>query len=83
MKFVEACPIQEVYRGDPEEKKSHMNVPPWLGSAGTAAGHIIFLEQSLHPYWVRPAREGEAKQEMIERWRLWKKSTIFVGSEIM
>ena len=28
VKFEEAFPIQEVYRGDPGEKKSHMNVLP-------------------------------------------------------
>ena len=26
--FEEVFPIQEVYRGDPEERTSHMNVPP-------------------------------------------------------
>ena len=42
VKFEEASPIQEVYRGNPEERTSHMNVPPrWaVLDCGAACGNV-------------------------------------------
>ena len=38
VKFEQVFPIEEVYRGDPEERNSHMNVPPgWAALDCTAA----------------------------------------------
>ena len=73
-------PIQEVHRGDPEERKSHMNVPP--GRAVVDCGPAkVFLEQNLQLCRLRLARNEDPKQDVIRRLRLWKRSTIFVNSE--
>ena len=41
VKFEEACPIQDVYRGDPEKRKSHMNVPPDGAVLDCGAANIL------------------------------------------
>ena len=61
---------KNVYQGDPEEKSSHMNVPPcWAvldcGAAKSLAG----------------AELAAMLAKMIARSRLWKRDTMFVESE--
>ena len=53
VKFGEAFPIQDVYRGDTDERKSHMNVHNGWGSAGLRRGTRILLEPSLRQCWLR------------------------------
>ena len=45
VKFEEACPIQEVYRGDPKERKFHMNVP--LGRAVRRPAKNVVAKQEM------------------------------------
>ena len=45
VKFEEACPIQDVYRGDPEERKSPMNVPPGGAVLDCGAAAILAVAE--------------------------------------
>ena len=61
---------KKVYQGDPEEKSSHMNVPP--GSAVLDCGAAKSLAG---------AEPAAMLAKMIARSGLWKRDTMFVESE--
>ena len=80
VKFEEAFPIQEVYRGDPEERKSHMILPPgWAVLDCGVAKSLAGAESAAMS--AQALRNTFAKQETIARSRLWNRIAIFVESE--